>query len=93
MIIAIFLQTIMNFISLIFNFIAEKSPTVEIGTNLSSRISAILSISTQAINFMHFIIGDTLAIIIPLCFAILTYKYLVLPIIDVLRRLIPFVNL
>lgn len=93
MIIQIFIQTIMNFLSIIFNFIGQNSPEVNIGTNLSSRIAEILAISQQAINFMHFIIGDTLAIIIPLSLAILTYKYLILPVIDVLRRLIPFVNL
>lgn len=93
MIIQIFIQTIMNFLSIIFNFIGQNSPVVNIGTNLSSRIAEILAISQQAINFMHFIIGDTLVVIIPLSLAILTYKYLILPVIDVLRRLIPFVNL
>lgn len=93
MIIKIFLQTIMNFLSIVINFIANNTPMIDVGTNLTGRISEILAISTQALNFVHFIVGDTLVIIIPLSLTIITYKYLILPVIDVLRRLIPFVNL
>lgn len=93
MILALILQIITKFISTIMNIISSLFPSVEFTSEIVTGTQAILEISTQALNFVHFIVGDALVIIIPVAGALLAYKYLVYPIIDVIRRLIPFGNL
>lgn len=93
MIISALMNTVATIMTTLFDMINTLFPHLNLGNTLVSNITNVLEISNQAINFVHFIVGDTLAIIIPLATAILGYKYLLYPVVDFLRRLIPFVNL
>lgn len=93
MIAEIFLSLIMGLFTNVFNLINTIVPSFNATADYINLLAQILNISNQSLNFVHFIIGDHMAIIIPGAFLLLTYKYIGLPIIDTLRRLIPFVNL
>lgn len=94
MIIKAILMAIASATTGLFNTIQSLVPDMGgLFEDMGEIIVHILSISTQAINFLHFIIGDSLIFIIPIVGALLVAKYLVLPIVDICRRLIPFVNL
>lgn len=54
-------------------------------TDVNNFISTILTITTQAHNFMYFIFGNTLVIVVPITIAMLVTKYTVVPILQIFR--------
>lgn len=93
MIAEVILNLIMGAFTSVFNVIKPLMPVVELGEQIAQVMANILNISNQGLNFCHFILGDTMVFILPIVTSLLLYKYIVYPVIDVLRRLIPFVNL
>lgn len=93
MIAELILNLIMGAFTGVFNIIKPLLPAVAFGPQIAQLISNILNISNQGLNFCHFIMGDSMAIVLPVIGGLMLYKYIVFPVLDVLRRLIPFVNL
>lgn len=93
MIAEIILNLIMGAFTTVFNFIKTALPVVNVTEDVVQAMASILSISNQGLNFCHFILGDSMTYVLPIVFSLMLYKYVVYPIVDVVRRLIPFVNL
>lgn len=90
----LFIQIILIFLTNLFAIINQHLPQYGTTTqDLIESIDLILGIGEQALNFIYFIVGDSLLIMLPLIVSILTYKYLFYPLVDFVRRCIPFVNL
>lgn len=93
MIAEMILNLIMGLFTSVFNLIKQWLPVVNLTQDVVQAMASILSISNQGLNFCHFILGDSMAYVLPIVFSLMLYKYVVYPVVDVLRRLIPFVNL
>lgn len=93
MILDIFIHLILMVLSPILGFITSAIPTLDLLETLLNTTEAIINISQQGMNFVHFIVGDSIVIILPATLTMLAYKYLIFPIIDFARRCIPFINL
>lgn len=93
MIAEMILTLIAGALTSVIRIIKPLLPVVELGEDIAQVMATILNISNQGLNFCHFILGDTMAYVLPIVAGLLAYKYIVYPIIDVVRRLIPFVNL
>lgn len=65
-------------------------PGQELHIELNSIISAMLTITQQGVNFLYFIFGDTVMIILPIAIALLILKYTVVPLIQIFRSF--FIN-
>lgn len=87
--------TMISFIMRIFFTLwtGKLDPAYEVTEQIIQNVGAIMTVASQGINFVYFMVGDTLPILIPILIATLIFKYLVYPIVDFVRRLIPFVNL
>lgn len=93
MIAEMILNLIMGLFTSVFNLIKQWLPVVNLTQDVVQAMASILSISNQGLNFCHFILGDSMAYVLPIVFSLMLYKYVVYPVVDVLRKLIPFVNL
>lgn len=69
---------------------AGAMPQAEINAYILDIIQAMASIFTQANNFIHFICGDAVEIILPLLIPLLVFQYVVYPIVTFFRSI--FVN-
>lgn len=74
----------------IINFVNGMFEQNALITDVNNFITSILTITTQAYNFMYFIFGNTLIIVVPITIGLLTTKYLVVPIIQIFRSF--FIN-
>lgn len=93
MILKLIIGAIMSILSIFFNMIPGTENTAQVVEMYTNSLTTLISLATQGINFVHFIIGDSIYIIIPCATTLLTIKFVLLPILDFIRRLIPFVNL
>lgn len=93
MILNIFISLILMVLNPILGLITSVIPTIDLLETLITTTETILNISQQGMNFVHFIVGDSIVIILPATLLMLTYKYLIFPIIDFARKCIPFINL
>lgn len=94
MIIKTLLSVVMQAVTALIANIIALSPNMDlVFSDMLSIIRQIIGISQQALNFCHFIVGDSLIVILAILPSLLIAKYLILPIIDIIRRCIPFVNL
>lgn len=88
------LKILMMLLSQIINMIMSAFPQIEaIATNIAHYIGSIINYSATAFNFVHFMVGDSLPLLLTIILPILGCKYLLLPVIDLARRAIPFLNL
>lgn len=81
MLIEFFINTILNIVSFIFNnIIYVLFPNLTIPSKFAESLTVIISTTSQANNFVHFMLGDTAYILLPLVLLLIAYKYLVYPI-------------
>lgn len=90
MILTFLLELILNLAISLINFINTMFGNNSLSVDVNNFIQAILTITTQAHNFMYFIFGDTLAVVVPITLAMLTTKYLVVPLVQIFRSF--FIN-
>lgn len=88
------LETIINIVveilKAIINIIMAIFPQINLTTYMVEYTTKIISICTQANNFIHFLLGDFVVVLVPLTLSLLLYKYTVYPIIVLIRSV--FVN-
>lgn len=92
MIINLIINVMLNLSQLFINLIPKEDTTDLVNMMINSITTLIDAIGT-GINFTHYVVGDAIIIIIPSTLGLLGFKFIVYPIIDFVRRLIPFVNL
>ena len=81
MIIEFFINTILNIVQFIFNNIVYVLfPDITVPGKFAESLTVIISTTSQANNFIHFVIGDTAYILLPLVLLLIAYKYLIYPI-------------
>lgn len=80
-------RIIMNIFFGIVNLFLGKIIIVD---DLLEIIREILTVTQQALNFMYLLFGDTLFVVLPFVLLLLTEKYIVLPIVQILRSI--FIN-
>lgn len=85
MIIKFILELVTNIVTGIINIVNSMFTPNTLITDVNDFISSILTIATQAHNFMYFIFGNTLVVVVPITIALLTTKYLVVPIVQIFR--------
>lgn len=83
------LTTIGQIIIKIVNVAVPKS-TLELGTTMAIYTTRIISICTQANNFLHFMLGDFVVVLATFSITLLVFKYTIYPIISFIRSI--FVN-
>lgn len=87
-------KLILNFmgtiLTILINIVNGILPENSLNGNLGEIITTILSITQQALNFMYFIFGETLAIVVPITIALLAFKYTVAPVVQLIRAF--FIN-
>lgn len=81
------IRIIMNIFFGIVNLFLGKIIIVD---DLLDIIKEILTVTQQALNFMYLVFGDTLFVVLPFVVLLLTEKYVVLPIVQILRSI--FIN-
>lgn len=85
MILTFLLELILNLAISLINFVNTMFGENTLIVDVNNLIQSILTITTQAHNFMYFIFGNTLAIVVPITLGMLTTKYLVVPIVQIFR--------
>lgn len=87
-------ETIINFFTFIaqgiINMITEVIPTVDLAVNMAYFTGKIITICTQARNFLYFLLGDFMTVLILPTIVLLVYKYTAYPILVFIRSI--FVN-
>lgn len=84
------IDLITNIATTILSWLASVTPEIDIMTYMLEFISKIMTITTQANNFIHFMLGDFVVVLLPGTIGLLIYKYAVYPIITFIRSF--FVN-
>lgn len=90
MILKLLLNIFGTIISTLINIVNGIIPSNGLNNSLNDIITSILSITQQAINFMYLIFGETLFIIVPIVIVLVTVKYTVIPIVQIMRSF--FIN-
>lgn len=85
MILKIILSVITFIASMIINLVTSIMPNNNIHASLGDIITTILTWTDQALNFCHFLFGDTMFIVLPVAIALLIAKYIALPMIVIFR--------
>lgn len=85
MILELLLHLVLTLVTSIVNAVNGLFGQNTLIPDVNNFINAILTICTQAHNFMYFIFGNTLVIVVPVTIALLTTKYLVVPIVQIFR--------
>lgn len=82
MILSMILDIICEIAKFLFNLIITHIPGIDIGVQFANVLGIILSTTTQANNFIHFMLGDLAVIIVPQLILLITFKYIGYPIIS-----------
>lgn len=90
MIIKMLIQGLVTVASFMLSSFMGAMPQADINSYLIDIVTSMATIFTQANNFIHFIAGDAVNIILPLLVPLLTYQYIVYPIFTFIRSI--FVN-
>lgn len=90
MILKLLLNLFGTIISVLINMVNGIMPSNGLNNSLGDIITSILSITQQAYNFMYLIFGETLFIIMPIITVLITLKYTVIPIVQIMRSF--FIN-
>lgn len=75
---------------IIFHIAKAAIPTFNIASHMATYTARIISICTQANNFLHFMLGDFVVLLAAFSIALLVFKYTIYPIITFIRSI--FVN-
>ena len=86
MIIKAVLQLILWVISTIIGFILSLFPNFTLAQDFSSYWQQFLNIIKTGVNFVYFIFGDFTFILLDVITVLLTLKYVILPLWDIIRR-------
>lgn len=90
MILKLILNILGTIISIIINIVNEFFPSNGLHNDLSGIITNLLTITQQGLNFLYFIFGETVALILPTIIILITTKYIAVPIIQIVRSF--FIN-
>lgn len=90
MIVEAFIGGIIGIVKFLINSIIFLLGPITIPVKFGQSLAVILSTTAQANNFIHFMIGDTAYIMLPLILALISYKYVVYPVITTILGV--FVN-
>lgn len=85
-----FIDIIIFLISSFVNLVHLFLPTFNFNNDLHNVFLNIMSVTSQAGNFMYFIFGDVLFVIIPFLYYFLFARFVALPIISVVRGWVRF---
>lgn len=77
-------------ISWLLSFTWTQMPQDDINSMLTDAFTGLAWCFQQANNFAHFLLGDWLMLILPIVISLLLYKYLIYPILTLVRSV--FVN-
>ena len=86
MIIKAVLQLILWVISTIISFILSLFPDFKLAQDFASYWSEFLNLIKTGVNFVYFIFGDFTFILLDIIAGLLTLKYVILPLWDIIRR-------
>lgn len=86
MIIKAVLQLILWVISTIISFILSLFPKFPLAKDFASYWSEFLNIIKTGVNFVYFIFGDFTFVLLDIITGLLTLKYVILPLWDIIRR-------
>lgn len=90
MIITMIIDFLVEILKIIISWLAEVTPNIDIATYMLEYTAKIITITTQANNFIHFIVGDFIIVLVPAVIGLLGFKYVMYPIITLIRSV--FVN-
>lgn len=90
MILQIVIDIVMGIAETLINIIMAVFPEINLATHMIEYTTKIISVCGQANNFIHFMLGDIVVVLVPLTISLLAWKYLVYPIIVFIRSI--FVN-
>lgn len=88
MILQVVIDIITGIIETIINIIMAMFPQINLATQITQMLAKILTITTQANNMIHFIIGDFVVVLVPLTLTLLAFKYIAYPILSFIRSII-----
>lgn len=84
MIFEVLLKGLCFVLKILFTLIKSLFPFISIPANFFVALAKILSTTEQANNFIYFIFGDTAFILIPSLILLLTFKYIIYPVVNLL---------
>lgn len=88
------LKAVLNILSVILsgiiNMVTGIFPEWNIAQTGTELLTTLFEWTTQALNFVNFIFGDTVFILLPIATALLVLKYTIIPIVIILRSI--FIN-
>lgn len=84
------IQGVISVASFLLSTFNGAMPQADINNYIVDIVNAMASIMSQANNFIHFICGDVIEIIMPLLIPLLFFQYIVYPIFTFIRSI--FVN-
>lgn len=90
MLIKIIIQFIGQVANIILNIIYSNVPNADITGKITELIQGLNLILSQANNFAHFVLGEHIEIILELLIPLISFKYVMYPIISFVRSI--FVN-
>lgn len=90
MIVEVFIKTLLNMVKFLFNGIKILFPFIGIPIGFGTALGTIISTTSQANNFIHFMLGDTAYILLVPIGLLITYKYVAYPIVTTVLGI--FVN-
>lgn len=90
MLLKFFIDLFTNIGQVVLTIIKHGFPQFDIASYMITYTTKIISICTQANNFLHFMLGDFVVVLVPIAIAILGFKYAIYPIITFIRSI--FVN-
>lgn len=88
MILKFIINILINITFAIFSLITAIFPSSDI--DISTLITTLLSVTSQATNFMHFLFGDWLFVILPYLTLLLFAKFVILPMFSFFRGFLRF---
>ena len=88
MILETFINILIGIIKVIFGIVRAVISPIEAPIQLLVMLAKIISICTQANNFIHFIVGDFVVVLVPLTIALLGIKYTIYPVVQFMRSFV-----
>lgn len=88
------LKAVLNILSVILsgiiNMVTGIFPDWNIAEAGTQLLATLFEWTSQALNFVNFIFGDTIFVVLPIATALLVLKYTIIPIVIILRSI--FIN-
>lgn len=84
MIFEVLLKGLAFILKILFTAVKSVFPFISVPATFFVALAKILTTTEQANNFIYFILGDTAFILVPSIILLLTYKYIVYPVLNLL---------